>query len=394
MRTASTRAWIIALLVALSSTALIAVAAEPAKSQWVYPGADGKLVYKTTPAGDRMMDFSYAGYMGGGVVLPMVPVKRTVEPSGVADKDDTAAIQAAIDEVAKLPLVDGFHGAVQLAPGNFTCGSTINLRESGIVLRGSGSGGDEKTATTIKMVGGKHAAIVIGAGRGRQAAGPSIDDNEPAGGREPSRREPPGREDSAAVRTTDRRCLCSLGHIDHHRRRCQWIRRRRHDFHPPPHDRRLGEVHGHGQSEARRQTANLDWLDAQRNHRAQNYGDQRETIHARYSAIGFVQRRVSQPTRHNGHQNPRGSGAQSRRRRAVAHPMPAAGNRLRPGPVLGHPRRRRRLLCARCVLRRNDEQHRAHGQADHDGESCCDAHVCRISARRSRPISASRAAKF
>ena len=181
---------------------MFTVAAELAKSQWVYPGADGKLVYKATPAGDRIMDFSYAGYMGGGVALPTVPVKRTVEPSGVADKDDTAAIQAAIDEVAKLPLVDGFRGAVQFAPGNFTCGSTINLRESGIVLRGSGSGGDEKTATTIKMVGGKHAAIVIGAGRGRQAAGPSIDDNEPAGGREPARREPPGREDSAAVRTT------------------------------------------------------------------------------------------------------------------------------------------------------------------------------------------------
>jgi F5/8 type C domain len=199
MWTASTRARVIALLVALSPVpmARFAEAAEPAKSQWVYPGADGKLVYKTTPAGDRIMDFSYAGYMGGGVALPTVPVKRTVEPSGVADKDDTAAIQAAIDEVAKLPLVDGFRGAVQLAPGNFTCGSTINLRESGIVLRGSGSSGDEKTATTIKMVGGKHAAIVIGAGRGRQAAGPSIDDNEPAGGREPSRR-----EDSAAVRTT------------------------------------------------------------------------------------------------------------------------------------------------------------------------------------------------
>ena len=42
-------------------------------SQWVYPGPDGKLVYKTTPAGDRIMDFSYAGYMGGGVALPDVP---------------------------------------------------------------------------------------------------------------------------------------------------------------------------------------------------------------------------------------------------------------------------------------------------------------------------------
>ena len=43
-------------------------------SQWVYPGTDGKLVYKTTPAGDRIMDFSHAGYLGGGVALPNVPV--------------------------------------------------------------------------------------------------------------------------------------------------------------------------------------------------------------------------------------------------------------------------------------------------------------------------------
>ena len=64
-------------------------------------------------------------------------------------------------------------------------------------MRGSGSGLDDKPATTIKMVGGKHAAIVIGGGRGRQAAGPSIDDNEPAAGREA-----PRRDDSAAVRTS------------------------------------------------------------------------------------------------------------------------------------------------------------------------------------------------
>ena len=83
MRTASTRARHCRVLVAFSPVpmARFAAAAEPAKSQWVYPGADGKLVYKTTPAGDRIMDFSYAGYMGGGVALPIVPVKRTVEPS-------------------------------------------------------------------------------------------------------------------------------------------------------------------------------------------------------------------------------------------------------------------------------------------------------------------------
>src|SRR6478672_11315918 len=75
--------------------------AAAATSEWVHPGPDGKLVYKTTQAGDRIMDFSHAGYMGGGVALPDVPVKRTVKPTGGADAD---AIQGAIDEVAAMPL--------------------------------------------------------------------------------------------------------------------------------------------------------------------------------------------------------------------------------------------------------------------------------------------------
>src|SRR5436853_6666901 len=103
-----------------------------AQSEWVRAEADGKLTYKTTPAGDRIMDFSHAGYMGGGVALPDVPVKRTVEP---AEGDNTARIQAALDAVAALPLKDGFRGAVLLAPGTFGCAGTIKITASGVVLR-------------------------------------------------------------------------------------------------------------------------------------------------------------------------------------------------------------------------------------------------------------------
>src|SRR5580658_9284794 len=120
-----------------------------ATSEWVYSGPDGKLAYKTTPAGDRIMDFSTAGYMGGGVALPTVPVKKTVQPSGGAD--DTATIQAAINEVAAMPLEDGFRGAVLLSPGTFICSNPIVIPASGIVLRGSGT-----NATTIQMTGGRH----------------------------------------------------------------------------------------------------------------------------------------------------------------------------------------------------------------------------------------------
>ena len=150
------------------------VSSEGAESQWVHAGPDGKLVYKTTPRGDRIMDFSSAGYMGGGVALPTVPVKRTVKPSGRAD--DTAAIQDAIDAVAAMPVKGGFRGAV-LRAGTYTCEHTIYISADGVVLRGSGTTGPN--ASTIKMTGGRHCAIVLGklgGGRGRRFGG-SVADN-------------------------------------------------------------------------------------------------------------------------------------------------------------------------------------------------------------------------
>ncbi len=128
------------------------------QSEWVYLGADGKLKYKTTPAGDRIMDFSHAGYRGGGVALPAVPVKKRVKPSG--GTDDTAVIQAAIDEVAALPLVNGFRGAVLLEPGVFICSGPVSITADGVVLRGSGA----RNGTTIKITGPKHTAVVVGKG--------------------------------------------------------------------------------------------------------------------------------------------------------------------------------------------------------------------------------------
>jgi hypothetical protein len=148
-------------------------AAEKAASEWVHPGPDGRLVYKTTTAGDKIMDFSTAGYMGGGVALPKVPDKVTVQPSGGGD--DTAVIQAALDTVSAMPLVDGFRGAVLLGPGTFTCSNTIVISASGVVLRGSGDGADGK-GSTIKMLGRRHVAIAVrgpGFGRGREGRGQS-----------------------------------------------------------------------------------------------------------------------------------------------------------------------------------------------------------------------------
>ena len=156
------------LLVLFFSTSTLA--AERPASAWVYPGPDGKLVYKTTPTGDRIMDFSHAGYRGGGVAIPNVPVRQTVKPTGT--DDDAAAIQKAIDEVAALPLEKGFRGAVLLAPGTFNCPRPITIPASGVVLRGSGSSGAEKS--TLKLTGRPHLAIAVrAAGERRGAAEPA-----------------------------------------------------------------------------------------------------------------------------------------------------------------------------------------------------------------------------
>jgi hypothetical protein len=174
------QAWLLNMLItfAIGSAAMSAVAAEKTVSEWVHPGPDGRLVYKVTPAGDKIMDFSSAGYMGGGVALPTVPVKRTVQPSGGAD--DTATVQAAIDAVAAMPLENGFRGAVLLAPGTFICSNTIVIPASGVVLRGSGATG--KNISTIQMLGGRHVAITARNGDGGRRGRRSGDDQTETNG--------------------------------------------------------------------------------------------------------------------------------------------------------------------------------------------------------------------
>lgn len=135
---------------------------EPGKSEWVYLGTDGKLVYKKSPKGDRIIDFSYAGYKGGGVALPNVPVKVTVNPLSDANGDCTALIQAAIDKVSAMPLdKDGFRGAVLLASGTYPCSQSIKITTDGVVLRGSGK---SSSGSIILMSGEKHAAIILSSG--------------------------------------------------------------------------------------------------------------------------------------------------------------------------------------------------------------------------------------
>jgi hypothetical protein len=108
----------------------------PPTASLVYPGTDGKLVYVADSLGNRIPDFSNAGYKGGGVAIPYVPNKITVWPV-VGDNSDN--IQAAIDKVSALPLdASGFRGAVLLKIGTYNLEKPVTIKASGVVLRGEG----------------------------------------------------------------------------------------------------------------------------------------------------------------------------------------------------------------------------------------------------------------
>src|SRR5262245_8008332 len=103
-------------------------------------GSNGKLGYTPDYKGNRPLDFSNAGYGGGGVALPNVQARVVLEP---ADGDNSARIQAAIDRVSAMPQnAEGIRGAVLLKRGRYEVGTTLVIRASGVVLRGEGQGED------------------------------------------------------------------------------------------------------------------------------------------------------------------------------------------------------------------------------------------------------------
>jgi hypothetical protein len=155
----------------------------PAVSTWVYPGFDGHLLYTPDDQADRIPDFSQVGYRGGLVPLPDVPVRVTVNPG---PGDDGALIQAAIDQVSALPLdANGFRGAVLLTAGEYQIAGHLEIRASGVVLRGEG---DSETGTALRATGTDPRTLVqvLGTGNRTLVAGTRhnlIDPYVPVGAR-------------------------------------------------------------------------------------------------------------------------------------------------------------------------------------------------------------------
>ena len=129
----------------------------------VKAGADGKLVYEADAQGNKIIDFSHAGYGGGGQALPAVPVKLYVEPGGGNHRQ---RIQAAIDLVSAMPLdQNGFRGAVLLKKGTYHIDSSIRIAASGVVLRGEGN---EENGTVLVATGTSRRSLIVVEGAGER----------------------------------------------------------------------------------------------------------------------------------------------------------------------------------------------------------------------------------
>jgi hypothetical protein len=134
-------------------------------SEWVFGGPDHRLHYLPDGRGNTVMDFSSAGYRGGGVKLPVAAVCQRFAP---APGDSTARIQAALDNAT---------GAVVLSAGEYEVAGTLRIARSGVVLRG------EKGAV-IRLTGRPHCFLEIrGEGTWRQEGPPAplLDAYVPAG---------------------------------------------------------------------------------------------------------------------------------------------------------------------------------------------------------------------
>jgi len=130
---------------------------------------DGRLIYESfSDRGDRVPDFSFCGYQGGGAAIPDVPVRITLNPDP-ASADDRPRIQDAIDQLAALPLnADGFRGTLLLTRGEYRLGAapsqwsgvhySLIVPASGIVLRGGGRGAD---GTVLRAVAKHDGRLII-----------------------------------------------------------------------------------------------------------------------------------------------------------------------------------------------------------------------------------------
>ncbi len=137
----------------------------PWNSDLVEVNQNGRLEYHPDQYGNRIPDFSYAGYRNGMEPIPDVPVVMEIEP---VVGDNTNHIQIAINTVEAMPLDgDGLRGALLLKAGIYPVSGTLVINSSGVILRGVGDDSDSTSNTIIWATGNSPAKrTVVSAGGG------------------------------------------------------------------------------------------------------------------------------------------------------------------------------------------------------------------------------------
>lgn len=104
--------------------------------------SNSPLGYLENERGDKIIDFSYAGYKGSGISLPefdsVIDEEDiiTLTPNGV---DDTLQIQNAINTISSQSInSNGFRGGVLLTSGVFYISDRVDISTGGIIIKGSG----------------------------------------------------------------------------------------------------------------------------------------------------------------------------------------------------------------------------------------------------------------
>ena len=117
----------------LLATALVLNAAQKKSlSPIISRGVNGDLIYGTDTNGNRVPDFSTAGYADNKKGIPDAPIRVLVPP---IDGDETARIQKAIDYMGTLPADSyGIRGAILLQKGRHEISGQLQITNSGVIL--------------------------------------------------------------------------------------------------------------------------------------------------------------------------------------------------------------------------------------------------------------------
>ncbi|MCU0794254.1 MAG: hypothetical protein MUE42_15730, partial [Opitutaceae bacterium] len=143
---------ICAYAVLASATALLQ--AQTWQSTRVFYDSSSKLQYTSDSEGNRIPDFSNAGYRGGDAELPVITRVVATIPAGASLGTINSAIAGA-DVSASNP------GVVQLSAGTYTINGTILINKPGLVLRGAGDGRSGGSATIIRQTSTANTTLTI-----------------------------------------------------------------------------------------------------------------------------------------------------------------------------------------------------------------------------------------